>query len=161
MIYVSAIYANAEHTMVTGTDAVGATETVSANHSIFRQPEHGPIGFVSSGGVIVDYVEPGPVVTMSVPYIWGVGQFGVTPGSITGIELAVGFSAALYLDTGLYYLFFNETMPDTTYLAKAYGASALVRVSEKGADYIAITATDTNGGPVDPSEISVEIIRVS
>lgn len=58
MIYVSAIYADEEHTMVTGTDANGATETVPADHTVFRCPEHGPAAFVRNGGVIADYVAP-------------------------------------------------------------------------------------------------------
>lgn len=161
MIYTSAIFANPEHTMVTGTDANGATETVPHDHTIFRCPDDGPVGFVNNGGVIADYVAPEPVVTPPTPFIWGIGNFTITPGDIAGIELSVGFSAAMYLDTGLYYLFFRETLPDTSYLAKAYDSSALARVSEKGQDYIAITATNTDGTPVDPSEISVEIIRVS
>lgn len=161
MIYTSAIYANAEHTMVTGTDADGNTETVPSDYVIFRCPDDGPVGFVNNGGTIGPYVEPELVVTPPVPFIWGIGNFTISDYAIGGIELSVGFSAALYLDTGLYYLFFTETLPNTTYLAKAYDASALVRVSEKGQDYIAITATDTGGNAVDPSEISVEIIRVS
>ena len=60
MIYVSATYANADQTMVTGTDADGNTETVPADFTLFRQPEHGPVGFVANGGTIQPYVEPQP-----------------------------------------------------------------------------------------------------
>lgn len=58
MIYTSAIYANPEHTQVTGTDADGNTETVPHDHTLFRQPEHGPEGFLANGGTISPYVEP-------------------------------------------------------------------------------------------------------
>lgn len=58
MIYVSAIYADEGHTMVTGTDANGATETVLADHTVFRCPDDGPVGFVNNGGVIAAYVAP-------------------------------------------------------------------------------------------------------
>lgn len=161
MIYTSATYANADHTLVTGTDVNGGTETVPVDHAVFRCPDDGPAAFVRNGGTIADYVAPDPAPVAATPYIWGIGNFIIDSFEIGGIELSVGFSAALYLDTGLYYLFFTETLPDLSYLAKAYDAGALVRVSEKGQDYIAITATDTNGDPIDPSEISVEIIRVS
>lgn len=62
MIYVSAVYANAEHTQVTGIDEFGNSETVPVDHTVFRCPEHGPVGFLASGGVISDYEppEPGP-----------------------------------------------------------------------------------------------------
>lgn len=62
MIYASAIYAKPDHTMVTGTDANGATETVPVDHTVFRCPDDGPAGFVNNGGVIADYVAP--VATM-------------------------------------------------------------------------------------------------
>lgn len=110
---------------------------------------------------IGEYVEPEAPAPTPEPYLWGVGQFGISPGEITGIETSVKFLAALYLDVGLYYLYFSETLPNTAYLAKAYDAATVVRVSEKGTDYIAVTATDAGGTPVDPDEISVEIIRVS
>lgn len=161
MIYVSARWADEAQTMVIGTDADGRIEVVPADHVVFRQPEHGPVGFLANGGVIGDYVPPETPSAAPAPYLWGVGQFGISPGEITGIETSVKFLAGLYLDVGLYYLYFSETLPDTSYLAKAYDAATVVRVSEKGTDYIAVSATDAGGAPVDPSEISVEIIRVS
>lgn len=97
----------------------------------------------------------------STPTIYAVAQLTVTPGDITGIGVNSKFSAALYLDVGSYLLFFAETQPDTSYLAKAYDDATKVRVTEKATDYITITVTDDNGDPVDPAEISVEIIRVN
>lgn len=58
MIYTSAVYANAEHTQVTGTDEFGNTETVRYDYVLFRQPDDGPMGFVAKGGVIGPYVPP-------------------------------------------------------------------------------------------------------
>lgn len=55
MIYTSAIYANPDHTQVTGTDANGNTETVPVDYTVFRCPDDGPIGFVNNGGVIAPY----------------------------------------------------------------------------------------------------------
>lgn len=56
MIYVSAVYANAERTLVTGTDALGQTETRSIDnpHELRREDEF-ITGFLASGGVIADY----------------------------------------------------------------------------------------------------------
>lgn len=68
MIYTSAIYANAEHTQVTGTDAGGRTETVPADFTLFRQPDDGPVGFVNNGGVIGAYVEPPAQAPDLAPY---------------------------------------------------------------------------------------------
>jgi hypothetical protein len=74
MIYTSAIFANSEHTQVTGTDANGNTETVPHDHTLFRQPDDGPIGFVNNGGVIADYVAPTPPATQTCPTCSGSGQ---------------------------------------------------------------------------------------
>lgn len=60
MIYVSAVYANAERTLVTGTDADGISETVPYEFKVLRCPDEGPKGFERSGGVIADYVAPAP-----------------------------------------------------------------------------------------------------
>lgn len=56
MIYTSAIWADEAQTMVIGTSADGATETAPAGSGLFRQPEHGPAGFVAAGGVIGPFV---------------------------------------------------------------------------------------------------------
>ncbi len=61
MIYASAVYADAEHTLVTGTDAEGNTQTRSVDnpHELRREDEF-ITGFLSNGGVIADYVPPPP-----------------------------------------------------------------------------------------------------
>lgn len=58
MIYLTAAYANADHTQVTGTDADGNSETVKWDYTLFRQDADGPLGFEAAGGDISEYVEP-------------------------------------------------------------------------------------------------------
>lgn len=58
MIYIRARWADEAQTMVIGWDAEGNSETVPANHTLFRQPDDGPIGFVNNGGVIEPYEPP-------------------------------------------------------------------------------------------------------
>ena len=58
MIYTYARWADAEQTMVIGTDADGLTETVPHDHTLFRQPEDGPKGFLARGGVIEPFIAP-------------------------------------------------------------------------------------------------------
>lgn len=74
MIYVSAIYADEGHTMVTGTDANGASETVPSDHTVFRCPDDGPVGFVNNGGTIAPYQAPQPPDTQTCPTCGGSGQ---------------------------------------------------------------------------------------
>lgn len=61
MIYVTAVYANADHTLVMGTDANGATDVrpVDNPHEFRREGEF-ITGFLASGGIIADYVPPPP-----------------------------------------------------------------------------------------------------
>lgn len=109
----------------------------------------------------IDPAPDDPEPAQAAPYIYAVAQLGIEPGDISGIGINSRFSAALYLDVGSYLVFFTEEQPDTSYLAKAYDDAAKVRVTEKTTSYIAITVVDGNGDPVDPDEISVEIIRVN
>lgn len=95
------------------------------------------------------------------PFLYAAALLSISAGEVGGIGVNSRFSAALYADTGLYYLFFAQPQDDVNYLAKAYDEGAQVDVIEKSTDYIAIQARDGNGDPFDPAEISVEIIRVS
>lgn len=90
---------------------------------------------------------------------YAAAQLTISDGAVDGIPLNSRFSAALWADIGLYYIFFAESQPDTNYLAKAYDDAARVRIAEKAEDYIVVTAADGNGDPTDPSELSIEIIR--
>lgn len=68
MIYETARFIDAEHTFVEGVDALGNTETVSLDHALFRQPEHGPQGFIAAGGVISPYEAPPEAVPDLAPW---------------------------------------------------------------------------------------------
>jgi hypothetical protein len=68
MIYVSAVYANAEHTLVTGTDAEGNTFTTSVDFKELRRDDEFIKGFLTSGGVIADYVPPPPPEPILCPH---------------------------------------------------------------------------------------------
>lgn len=103
---------------------------------------------------------PGEEATIpqALPTLHAVAQLSITPGDITGLPVNSRFTAALYMDVGLYYVFFDA--PGVPFIPKAYDDVARVRVTDKGDDYIVITVTDENGDPTDPAEIAVEIIRV-
>lgn len=105
-------------------------------------------------------IGPSGRVIYTPPSLYAVVQLSIADGNITGIPLNSRFSAALWGDVGLYYIFFAESQPDTNYLAKAYDDVARVRIAEKAQDYIVVTANDANGDPTDPADISIEIIRV-
>jgi hypothetical protein len=70
--------------MVTGTDANGATETVPANHTLFRQPDDGPVAFIRRGGTIADYeAPPVPFKALSRPaFLFMMSKIGVTEAAV-------------------------------------------------------------------------------
>jgi len=67
MIYETARYITpppyTDASLVEGMDADGNLESVRLDHTLFRQPEHGPLGFIESGGVIGEYEPPAPPAT--------------------------------------------------------------------------------------------------
>lgn len=81
-------------------------------------------------------------------------------GEVTGIEAGAGLAAAMYLDVGTYLLFFLVEQPDTNYFPEANDENAFVQVTEKGVDYIIVSATDGNGNPVDPARFNVKLYRI-
>lgn len=97
-----------------------------------------------------------------VPALFAVAQLSIADGEISGIGLVSRFSAAMWMDVGSYYIFFAETLPDTSYVAKAYrdGNAFALSIAEKAEDYIVVTATDAEGAPADPPDVTIEIIRI-
>lgn len=137
MIYVSAVYANAEETEVIGTDEQGRTEQrkVSDPHEFRRQDEF-LTGFLSGGGVIGPYVEPEPVPQSQVLGPISAAALSISGGEVLGIETSVNFGAAFMIDTDKYWVFFMRPEDDTNYLVLANVPFV------KSTEYIEITAAD-------------------
>lgn len=148
MIYVSAIYAYADESMVTGTDAEGNSETVPADYTIFRLPDDGPVGFVNNGGTIQPYVTPEPVPVQQILGPISAASLSISGGEVLGIENAVNFGAAFMIDTDTYWVFFQTPEADTNYLVLGNVAFT------KNTDFIEIVASDL-------SEVSLTTWRVS
>ena len=148
MIYASAIYATADESMVTGTDAEGNSETVPADYTIFRMPDDGPIGFVNNGGTIQPYVAPEPVPAQQILGPISAATLGIEAGEVTGIETCLNFALAFAIDVDKYWVLFFNPEPDTNYLV--LGNVPFVR----NTDFIEITAPDH-------SEVSLTTWRVS
>lgn len=147
MIYETARFANEANTMVIGTDALGNTETVPVDFTLFRQPEHGPVGFVNNGGVIGPYVAPEPTPEQQILGPISAATLGIESGEVTGIETSLNFAVAFAIDTDKYWVMFTTPEPDTNYLV--LGNVPFVRYT----DFIEITAPDH-------SEVSLTTWRV-
>ncbi len=161
MIYTSAIYANPEHTQVTGTDADGNTETVSHDHTLFRQPEHGPQGFLANGGVIADYVEPES--TPIAPHLnhGGLVRFtGIAPSTV--LE-AIRMVSVTRVAKGRYRAAHETPMPSDQYSAAPSVLNAsplLARITARTEAYVEIRVTDLSGVAQDAAEIMLKTERV-
>jgi hypothetical protein len=68
--------------------------------------------------------------------------------------------AAMYLDVGVYWMFFTEAQPDTNYFGIITGVSGAT-ITDRAVDYFAIEVKDGAGSPVDASKLSVQIYRIS
>ena len=148
MIYTSAIYATADGSMVTGTDAEGNSETVPADYTIFRLDNDGPVAFVRNGGTIQPYVAPEPVPPQQILGPISAATLGIESGEVTGIETSLNFAVAFAIDVDKYWVLFSTPEPDTNYLV--LGNVPFVR----NTDFIEITAPDH-------SEVSLATWRVS
>lgn len=161
MIYVSAIYANAEETMVTGTDADGDTETVPSDFTLFRQPDDGPVGFVNNGGVIAAYIPPEPVPVPPHLNHGGLVRFtGLAPSLV--LE-NIKMSGVTRVAKGRYRLTHEIPMPSEQYsvLASVFDASPRnIRVTARTAGFAEVRVTDEAGVAQDASEITVKTERV-
>lgn len=114
---------------------------------------------ISQGEYDAMFPDVPPLATVYTPVIYAVGNFAVADMDISGIDTAVNFSAAVWMDVGVYLVLFSETQANTQYLAKAYSGTSQALVVEKGEDYLIINASNASG-PYDPAEFSLEVIRV-
>lgn len=104
--------------------------------------------------------EPAP--TGPRPSLWAVA-YGVTvaDGVIGNIEIASIISGALYMDVGCYWIFLAEPVEPGRYWPKVVDDATRMKVTEKYADYFVITALDAGGNPADPTDFSIEIVRLN
>ena len=161
MIYTSAIYATADESMVTGTDAEGNSETVPADYTIFRLPDDGPIGFVNNGGTIQPYVAPEPVPVPPHLNHGGLVRFtGVAPSTV--LE-AIRMVSVTRVAKGRYRAAHENPMPSDQYSATPAIFDAnprIARITARTETYVEIRVTDLAGAAQDPAEIMLKTERV-
>lgn len=87
-------------------------------------------------------------------------QVNVAEGVINGIETAVGLSLAFAIDTGVYWVFFTEPQPDMSYIWNVGSSSGTLNVASRDLTMMELRAYE-GGAPADPSEISIQVFRVT
>lgn len=86
----------------------------------------------------------------------------ISGDEVGGIETAIGFAAALQIDTGVYWIFFTTPQPDIDYgvLPNARdGGGLFADVSDQTTDYVEITVTNRTGVPVNPTQLFISVQR--
>lgn len=165
MIYVSAVYANAEHTLVTGTDAIGNTEKRSVdNPHEFRREDEFLTGFLANGGEIAEYEAPEEPPVVLKPELVAMGQVKTADGEVTSVAISAALAGAFLFDTGEIWCFFVDPQPDTNYIVLAYDSNsvrAFVEDDDKFADYFVIRSTDFDGIPTNSPSLNFEVKRVT
>ncbi|KRQ99284.1 hypothetical protein [Bradyrhizobium valentinum] len=85
----------------------------------------------------------------------------IVDGWIPTIDGMFNIGAAIYLDVGLYMLFFVEAQPDTNYFALITGDAPVKRVGEATVEYFTIEVKDgPDGSGFDPASLSVQVMRI-
>ena len=122
-------------------------------------------GWTYDGEEFSPPVEPDPEPSAASPQFYAAARMEVIDGEVGTITANWNWkiAAGVKIDVGEYWVFFAETMPDTDYMAKAWDGAknCTIYKEEQYEDYFVVRVTDGAGDPVDPSVISVEIIRAT
>lgn len=98
-----------------------------------------------------------PLPSPPVPVLIASGTFQVAGGDVSYSGEPAGISFAMQIGTGVFWLFFLEEQPDTSYAIYAGSSQGLVNYTDRQTDYFELSVTD-GGAPVDPSEFSINVI---
>lgn len=106
---------------------------------------------------------PTPAPYLPIPQLVAVALLQVVDDEVNTVGVAAGVSFAMRLDTGLIWLFFSTEMPDLSYSYSytVLPSSGRATVTDRQLSYMEITITDTEGNPVDPAELSVQVYRAT
>jgi len=113
-------------------------------------------------------IAPPPSNAYMVPPVMVAAALGqvVTPASVdisnpTGTGL-FNIVAAMYIDVGVYWFFFNVTEPDANYFAIITGTNGTsVAMTDHDIDFFALEAKDSAGNPSDLLALNVTIYRIA
>jgi len=161
MIYTSAIYADAGHTQVTGTDEFGNTETRSIdNPHEFRREDECITGFLAGGGVIGVYVAPTPAVAIPQPALFAIVSVCIADGAISAIEQAAQFGTMAY-DDGWLMASFADFGDSADYMISVQTDIPARTEQFKSDGFFELVFSDpVSGDPINPNRIDMQMFKV-
>jgi hypothetical protein len=80
-------------------------------------------------------------------------------GNVDGIDVSDGLVMAFSVDVGVFWIFFETVMADTSYTAFVATDVGRANVTVREADYLEIAVTDAAGAAIDPTQLSITVIR--
>lgn len=158
---------------------VKIADGVVANRAVFDAPmpddwpdrdtwvasETAQIGWAYDGNTFTPPDVPAPDESpLEAPVkLVALGHFILDAGEITGLDTSSNIAGGFKADTGTYWVFFANPLPDTDYAALVYdgaiGLRMCVKVADKATDYFVVSVFDANGDPIDADDFTVEIKR--
>lgn len=93
------------------------------------------------------------------PFLYAISEIQISESQITSVTTSAQISAVFYIETGTYWVFFEESQPNTNYIPLCYNHNHTVFVSEKTEDFFVVSAL-AGGVASDPMSLSVEVKRV-
>ena len=97
------------------------------------------------------------------PSLVAVALLQVVEEEVFTVGVAAGVAFALWMGPGLIRVFFSQEMPDLSY-SYSYTvtpSSGQATVTDRQLSYMEITVSGSDGQPVDPAEISVQVYRAT
>lgn len=90
------------------------------------------------------------------PILIASGIFQVADGNVSYSGQPAGIGFAMQMDTGKFWLFFDDEQPDTSYAVYAGSSQGLVNYTDRQTTYFELSVTD-GGAAIDPSEFSINV----
>lgn len=116
---------------------------------------------ISDGVTIEPYVAPitPPPTT---PTVIAIAELKVVDEEFVGIETSTGLAAAMFIDTGLAWVFFLTPQPNVNYLTFVQSSGCNVDITDRQEDYFEVTITDrATNQPVTPTNLSISVQRMT
>ncbi len=114
------------------------------------------VGDTYADGVFTSPVVEEPLPSPPIPTLIASGIFQVADGNVSYSGQPAGIGFAMQMDTGKFWLFFDDEQPDTSYAVYAGSSQGLVNYTDRQTTYFELSVTD-GGAAIDPSEFSINV----
>jgi len=109
---------------------------------------------------VLDSEMTSPAAALAPQMIAAAFNLMIADGDVSSVEAMFNVLAVLYVDVGQYMIMLIDPQPDDGYSPLLLGEDgALMRVVEKGVDYMNVESRNSGGQFVDPPSFSLQVFR--